>query len=129
MNLEPGTYRFECDLMPWTNHELGLGVYGDDSMEVVIELTKEEIQDLVNMMLWAWDNEWFENSSSEMVFTELLKERVPHLFDRIQPLAHQRFCEKFPNSETVEGYGVYEIFVPYEIVQYARHSLDPAMRK
>lgn len=67
-----GTYIFECSPMPWTEIELGLGV-GCELFDIPLELSNEDIQALVDMMNWAWDNEWFEHSTSETVCTELLK--------------------------------------------------------
>jgi len=123
MEIEPkaGTYCFECDLMPWTICDLG--ETSDGTIFVNIELSAVEIQALVDMMNWAWDNEWFEHSTSETVCTELLKKHVPHIFERIQPLVHQQFCRKYPNSEKVQGFGVYEIFIPDEIIKYARGNV------
>ena len=62
MEIEPkaGTYCFECDLMPWTICDLG--ETSDGTIFVNIELSAVEIQALVDMMHWAWDNEWFDHS-------------------------------------------------------------------
>lgn len=117
-----GTYIFECSPMPWTEIELGLGV-GCELFDIPLELSNEDIQALVDMMNWAWDNEWFENSTSETVCTELLKKHIPQLFERIQSLVHQQFCRKYPNSKKVQGFGVYEIFIPDEIIKYARGNV------
>jgi hypothetical protein len=122
MRIVTGTYIFECYLMPWTEIELGLGV-GCEFFEIPLELSNEDIQALADMMNWAWDNEWFEHSTSETVCTELLKKLAPQIFERIQPLVHQQFCRKYPNSENVQGFGVYEIFIPDEIIEYARENV------
>ena len=116
MDLKEGNYIFECSPMPWTEYELGVH---DISIDIPLELSNENIHSLVDIMHWAWRNEWFEHSTSETVFTELLQKRVPHLYDRIQPLVHQQFCHLYPNNENVEGFGVYEIFIPDKIIKYA----------
>lgn len=66
------------------------------------------------------DNSWFEDSTSETVCTELLKNKMPSLYDKVYQLAHQQFCHTYANSEPVDGYDVYEIFIPDEIVCFAR---------
>lgn len=118
MRLKAGTYCFSCDLMPWTLYEL------EDkknvSVKVLIELTDRDIGDLVKMMKWAWENEWFEHSTSETVCTELLKKHVPSLYERVYQLAHQQFCRIIPDNKNLSDFGVYEIFPPEEIVDYAR---------
>lgn len=118
MKIETGTYIFECYLMPWTEIDLGLGI-GCDYFEIPLELSSKDIQTLVDMMYWAWDNEWFEHSISETVWTELLIKFAPQIFERIQPLVHQQFCNKYPNNENIRGFGVYEIYVPDEIFDLA----------
>ena len=122
MEIKPkaGTYCFECDPMPWTIYELG--EKGDCVFEVYIELSDEDIQTLVDMMIWAWDNEWFEHSTSETVLTELLKKKSLQIYNRVQPLAHKQFISKYPNRKDVEGFGVYEIFPPDEIIEFAREQ-------
>ena len=121
MYIDTGIYIFECFPMPWTEIELGLGI-GSESFEIPLELSNEDLQTLVDMMYWAWDNEWFEYSTSETVCTKLMQKRAPQIYERIQPLAHQQFCRKYPNSENVRGFGVYEIYIPDEIIEYARHN-------
>lgn len=121
MSTKEGTYIFECSPMPWTEIDLGLGI-GCEPFEILLELSNEDIQTLVDTMHWAWNNDWFEYSTSETVFTELLQKRAPQIFERIQPLAHQQFCRKYPKSENVRGFGVYEIFIPDEIIEYARNN-------
>ena len=119
MEMKPkaGKYCFECALMPWTLYELGdKGVW---ALEVYIELSDEDIQTLVDMMIWAYDNEWFENSISETAFTELLQKKSLQLYNRIQPLAHQQFISKYPDCQEVSGFGEYEIFPPDEIIEFA----------
>lgn len=118
-NLMPGTYDFECCLMPWTKFEIGERYVGDKPIVVSLELNYEELQSLVETLHWAWDNEWFEHSMSETVCTELIQLRAHDIYDRVYPIAHQSFCELFPNCENVQGFGVYEIFIPDEIVDYA----------
>ena len=121
--LKAGTYTFECYPMPWTEIELGLEKnIGNTPIAVSLELSFEDIQAIVEMTNWAWNNEWFEKSSSETVFTELLQQKLPNMFDKIQPLVHQQFCIKYPNSEKLDGFGVYEIFCPDEIVEYTGYS-------
>ena len=119
--MKSGTYSFDCDLMPWTLCELD--DKENDSVEVSIELTEVDIRDLVKMMHWAWENEWFEHSTSETVFTELLKEHTPSLYERVYQQAHQQFCRIIPNNENLTDFGVYEIFPPEEIVEYARGTV------
>ena len=118
MRLKAGTYSFNCDLMPWTLYEL------EDkenvSVEVSIDLTDRDIRDLVKMMKWAWENEWFEHSTSETVFTELMKKHAPSLFERVYQKAHQQFCRIIPDNDKLSDFGVYEVFQPEEIVDYAR---------
>ena len=118
MELKAGAYCFSCDLMPWTLYELENKE--NDSVEVSIELTEGDIRDLVKMMKWAWDNEWFEHSTSETVFTELIKKHVPSLYERVYQQAHQLFCNIIPDNENLSDFGVYEIFPPDKIVDYAR---------
>ena len=117
--MEAGTYNFECNTMPWT--DAALGVYGKDEILIVVsvKLSEEEIQSLVKMMQWAWDNSWFEKSTSDTVCSELLKLQMPELYDKVWRLAHQQFCQKYPNCEGVNGFGEYEIFIPDEIIHYA----------
>ena len=116
--VEARKYCFDCNLMPWTLYELE--DKGNDSVEVSIELTERDIRDLVKMMKWAWDNEWIEHSTSEKVFTELLKKHAPSLYERVYQQAHQQFCRIIPDNENLSDFGVYEIFPPDEIVDYAR---------
>ena len=122
MKLEAGIYYFEGSPMPWTEIDLGLGI-GCESFEIHLELSNDDIHALIKMMHWAWDNDWFENSTSETVCTKLLKKLAPQIFERIQPLVHQQFCQKYPNSENVRGFGVYEIFIPDEIIDYAMDNV------
>lgn len=121
MELRAGIYIFECYPMPWSVYELGCK--RDCYVKLLIDLSDKNIHDLVEMMNWAWDNEWFEHSTSETVCTELLKKHIPQLFERIQPLVHQQFCRKYPNIKKVQGFGVYEIFIPDEIIKYARGNV------
>lgn len=116
--IEAGTYCFSCNLMPWTLYELENKE--NDSVEVSIELTDVDISDLVEMMHWTWDNEWFEHSTSETVSAELLKIHAPSLYDRVYQKAHWHFCRIIPNNKNLCGFGTYEIFPPDEIVDYAR---------
>ena len=122
--LKAGTYDFECFSMPWTEYELGLDCKynGNNPINVPIKLTLSDIEDIVRMMKWAWDNNWMEVSISETVCTELLKTHLPHLFNKVQQIAHEIFCTDYPNSEHIQGFGVYEIFCPDEIVEYAAYS-------
>ena len=113
MNLEAGQYIFEGTLMPWTAYEL-TGNY-DDEVDVPIDLSLEEIQGLIDMMHWAYKNDLFEYSTSEMVCTYLLEERQPQIYNRVYPLVHKLFCDRYPNGNNVEGFGDYEIFIPDKI--------------
>ena len=117
MELNAGTYCFPCDVMPWI--EIALGI---PEIDVSIYLTDEDIRSIVEMMHWAWDNEWFEKSISETVYTELLMCRIPQLYERIQPLVHQQFISQYPIGKDEEGYGVYEIFIPDIIEEYAEDT-------
>ena len=121
--LKAGTYIFECYPMPWTEIELGLEKnIGNSPITVSLNLSYEEIQAIVDMVNWAWDNEWFEDSTSETVCTELLQKCNPQLYNKIQPLVHKQFCTQYPNSENINGFGVYEIFYPDEIVDFTDYS-------
>ena len=91
-------------------------------IEVSLKLSYSDIQSIVDMMNWAWDNKWFEFSTSETVSTELLEEHLPELYKKVYTIAHQIFCAVYPNSEHLEGYGVYEIFCSDEICDYAAYS-------
>ena len=120
--LKAGIYCFECYPMPWCVYELGRK--GDCYVKVLIDLSDENIHDLIEMMNWAWDNEWFEQSTSETVCTQLLKKYLPKLFERVQPLALNQFLREYPNSEGIMDFGVFEIFIPDEILDYAGKSVD-----
>lgn len=120
--LKAGIYCFECYPMPWCVYELGRK--GDCYVKVLIDLSDENIHDLIEMMNWAWDNEWFEQSTSETVCTQLLKKHLPKLFERVQPLALNQFLREYPNSEGIMDFGVFEIFIPDEILDYAGKSVD-----
>ena len=118
--MNAGKYSFDCYLMPWTIYDLE--DKEKESVTVTMDLSDEEICDLVKMMQWAWDNEWFENSTSESVFTELFKKHVPQLYERVYQQAHQLFCSKIPNYKDLYDFGTYEIFPPDEIVDCARNT-------
>ena len=122
--LKPGTYIFECFIMPWTESELGPDCKfdGNNPIEVPLKLSYSDIQTIVNMMNWAWDNHWMEHSTSETACTELLKTHLSHIYNKVQPIAHQIFCASYPYSENIDGFGVYEIFCPDEIVEYTGYS-------
>ena len=122
--LKAGTYIFDCFIMPWTEHEIGpdCKYNGNNPIEVQLQLSYSDIQAIVDMMNWAWDNLWMEQSTSETVCTELLKNRLPHIYNKVQLIAHEIFCANYPNSEHVEGFGVYEIFCPDEIFEYTAYS-------
>ena len=119
MELKPGIYSFDCFPMPWTTQELGADLE-DYPIVISIELSLEEIQAIILMMHWAWNELWFENSTSELVNTKLLKKHVPHLYDKIQPLVHQQFINTYPKSDHLEGFGYYEIFCPDDIIAEAQ---------
>lgn len=116
MELRAGKYVFDCYPMPWSIYELGKK--GDCPVQVSLDLSDEDIQDLVKMMNWAWDNDWFEHSTSETVCTKLLKNHLPRLFERVQPLALNQFLREYPNSEGITDFGLFEIFIPDEIIDY-----------
>lgn len=119
--LKSGTYIFECFNMPWTEYELRSDRKFNDNnpIEVAVQLSTSDIQDIIDMMKWAWDNHWMERSISETVCSKLLQTRLPHLYDQVQRMAHKIFCEQYPNSEHINEFGVYEIFCPDEIVDFA----------
>ena len=122
MELRAGIYIFECYPMPWSVYELGCK--GECYVKVLIELSDKNIHDLVEMMNWAWDNKWFEYSTSETVCTELLKNHLPLLYEKVQSLAIQQFLCNYPNSEGIEDFALFEIFIPDEILDYAGKSVD-----
>ena len=119
-------YIFECYPMPWTeiDLEVPIGERGNHSFDIPQELTDEELKALVDMMCWAWNNEWFEHSTSETVCSELLQKFLPGLYERICVQVHSQFCNKYPNSENVSGFGEYEIFPPDEVNQMAREKYN-----
>jgi hypothetical protein len=41
------------------------------------------------------------------------------LYERVQPLALDQFLREYPNSEGITDFGVFEIFIPDEIIDYA----------
>ncbi len=121
--LKAGEYVFECNPMPWTEIDLGMEKnIGNSPIAVSMKLSYEDIQAIIDMMNWAWDNEWFEHSTSETVCSQLLKKQLPQLYEKVKTIAHQIFCKRFPGSEHLEGYGVYEIFCPDEIIEFASYS-------
>lgn len=122
--LKAGTYCFDCYPMPWTDIDLGIEPksIGNNEISVMLDLSDDDIQAIVDMMNWAWDNEWFEQSTSETVCTELLVKHIPQLYNKLYPLVHQQFCNKYPNSEDVRGFGEYEMFCPDEIIEFASYS-------
>ena len=120
MTLKAGTYSFICYGMPWTEFEIG----ADLEIYVSLELFDEDIEKLVRMMHWAWDNQWFEHSTSETVSTMLLKQHVPDIYKKVYQQVHKQFCELYPNSENVEGFGIYEIFIPDIIADFAEEIYE-----
>jgi hypothetical protein len=42
----------------------------------------------------------------------------------VQPLALNQFLREYPNSEGIMDFGVFEIFIPDEILDYAGKSVD-----
>ena len=126
MELEPGTYCFVCYPMPWTEIALGndSNIIGNNEISVCVELSFAEIHSIIEMMYWLWDNHWMEYSTSETVLTDLLKTRLPQIFNKVQPLAHEKFCSMHPNSEHLEGFGVYEIFCPDIIIEEAKKTYN-----
>ncbi len=122
--LKAGEYIFECFIMSSTECELGpeCKYNGNNPIKVQLQLSYIDIQAIVDMINWSWDNFWMDQSTSETVFTELLKTRLPHIYNRVQPIAHEMFCASYPNSEHIKGFGIYEIFCPDEIVDYSGYS-------
>ena len=122
--LKPGTYIFECFIMSWTEDELGPDCKFDGSnpIEVLLELSYSDIEAIVDMINWSWDNHWMDHSTSDTPCAELLKTHLPHIYNKVQPIAHEIFCACYPNSEHFEGFGEYEIFSPDEIVEFAGYS-------
>lgn len=125
MKIETGTYIFECYTMPWTDKDLGLPV-GGNYIEIAIELTDDDINSIKEMFHWAWDNNWFEHSVSETVCTQLLQKHNYQLYEKVQLKAHKAFCEAHPNYENAVDFGVYEIFPPDEIQDFARNTYKPS---
>lgn len=122
LNKDKQLYCFECYPMPWTELELGIDFndVGNNSIDVCIELTTEEVKSIVSMMQWAWDNDWFENSTSERACAELIEKHSNSLYKKVYSKAHMQFCERYPNSQALSGFGEYEIFIPDEILDMAR---------
>lgn len=122
--LKAGIYNFECYIMPWTAYELGSdSKYNHDNPIIVsLHLSYDDIQDLVDMIKWAHENYLMEKSTSETVCSKLLQTRLPHLYDKIHLIAHEMFCADYPNRENIAGFGVYEIFCPDEIYDFATLS-------
>ena len=122
--LKAGIYDFECYILPWTEYELGLNCKynGNNPIKVSLQLSYNEIEAIIDMWKWAWDNHWMEWSTSEIVTTKLLKTHFPHLYHKVQSIAHEIFCADYPNSEHIQGFGVYKIFCPDEIVEFAAYS-------
>jgi hypothetical protein len=122
--LKAGTYDFKCFIMPWTEYKLGLDCKynGNNPINVSLHLSYNEIEAIVRMMKWAWDNNWMEQSTSETVCSELLRTHLPHLYNKVQLIAHEIFCTDYPNSEHIQGFGVFEIFCPIEIIEFADYS-------
>ena len=110
--------------MPWTRYELGSDCMynGNTPIKVPLQLSYSDIQDIVDMTNWSWENDWMHNNISETVCTELLQNHLPHLYNKVQQIAHEIFCTNYPNSEHIEGFGIYEIFCPDEIVEFAAFS-------
>lgn len=125
--LKPGTYVFKCYVMPWTEYELGpeCKYNGSNPIKVSLQLSYADIQSIVDMMNWAWDNGWFDHpitNPSETICTDLLKTRLPNFFNKVQPVAHEIFSVNYPKSEHLDGFGVYKICCPIEIVEFAAYS-------
>ncbi len=122
--LKSGEYVFECYIMPWTENEIGPNsIYNENNpIEVSMELSYSDIQSIVDMINWAWEKDWIEHSPSETLWSKLLEIQIPQLYEKVHTKAHQYFCEKYPNSHKYEGFGIYEIFCPDEIVDFASYS-------
>ena len=117
MNLKNGVYTFECFLMTWTANELGTDV--NEPIEVIVELSTTEIEAIIKMLHNAWDEFLFEYSLDVQMCTNLLKEHIPHLHDKVLSLANKQFINLYPNSEHVNGFGDYEIISPDNIIDEA----------
>ena len=48
--------------------------------------------------------------------------RLPELYKKVYTIAHQLFCDAYPNSEHLEEYGEYKLFCPDEIVEFTAYS-------
>jgi hypothetical protein len=112
-------YTFECYPMPWTEFGLGIKNIGNQELIISLELDSNDIRDIINMLHWAWDNEYFDINFSEKRYSQLLKEKIPSLYERVHQLVHIEFCNRYPNSCHIEGFGDYEIFPPDEIFDAA----------
>lgn len=118
LELTAGTYCFDCFFMDYTGDELGVDA-GNSPIHIYVDLSEEELQALVKMMLRAWDYDCLDHYDLETEYANLLKKHMPSLHDKVYQLAHQQFCQKYPNSEGGEGFGKYEIYVPDEVIEYA----------
>ena len=116
MELKAGKYVFDCYPMPWSIYELGIS---DDLIKVSIELSIDDIKGLIKMMEWAWENNWFDHSTSETAWTTLLKMHMPIVFYRVHPLVVEQFLSKYPDSKNITGFGIFDIYIPDEILDYA----------
>ena len=122
--LKAGTYIFECFIMDCTEYDIGPDskFNGNNPIKVSLELSYNDIQSIIDMMNWAWDNGWFYKTISDTGCTELLKERLPHMYSKVYSIAHQLFCAEYPNCEHLEDFGVFAIYCPDEIVEFTAYS-------
>jgi len=76
----------------------------------------DEIIEMEEMVRWMYETEYIEHSTSETLFSELIKLRMPELYDRVYQEVHRIFCEKYSSDELLDGFGEYVIFLPYEFM-------------
>ncbi|MBO5703563.1 MAG: hypothetical protein J6R91_03185 [Bacteroidaceae bacterium] len=112
-------YTFECYPMPWADFDLKFKDVDNQAIVFSIELNDNDIRDIINMLHWAWDNEYFDFNNSDKKNTQLLKEKVPALYERVYHLLNLEFSKRYPGGCDIESYGGYEIFPPDEIINAA----------
>lgn len=119
MTIMSKIYTFDCFPMPYTEKLLGCRDIGNQEIAISIELSCENICNIISMLHWAWDNNYFDLDFSEKRYAKLFKEKIPELYEQVYSLAHLSFSNKYPNSINISGFGEYEIFPPDEILQDA----------
>lgn len=125
--MEEEVYEFECYPMVITEHELGVPSeqIENNPIMVYLKLSLEEVNSIVEMLHWAWQNQWFEdNVLSDRKWTEWMKMKLPDLFDKVYPKVHAEFCKRFPVHEGITDWGVYEIYPPDDIFCMAMETKD-----